>query len=142
MPNIPTVREIRRRKSVVQSHNSRARGGKKRLVPRNALPFCARLPQWQIPDLTFPLTSIAAFRKKDDILDCGPDADAAAHFENTRHSTALHYSPVGVRRNGRNIVSQEHTVVIRRPRENRLVAGSGQSDILRSHNSEVAFGAK
>ena len=59
----------------------------------------AVLPQWQIPDLAFPFTGIAAFRDQDNVLDGGPHCDLSAHFEDARHSHAFHDTAVGMRRN-------------------------------------------
>ena len=72
------------------------------------------LPERQVPDLTFPFTGIAAFREQDNVLDGGPHRDSTAHFEDARHSLTFHDTAVGLRRHGRNIMCQEHAVMIRR----------------------------
>jgi len=67
-----------------------------------------------------------------------PESECGGLLEDARHGLAFHDSAIGMRRNRRNVVSQKDPFPIRRPRQKGFVASPCQSDILRSHNIEIA----
>ena len=90
----------------------------------------AVLSQRQVPDLTFPFTGMAALRQEKNVQGGGPACHPTAYFEDAMHCLAFHDSAIGMCCNRRNIMCEEHAIMVGRSRQNHLIAGSGQPHIL------------
>lgn len=66
----------------------------------------------------------------------------ARDFKDTGHPLALHDTAVGVGCNRRNIVGEEHAIVLGGPRQKRLIRNTRQSSILGSDDIKIAFCAE
>src|ERR1700675_2313706 len=93
----------------------------------NALRPITELPERQISDLAFPFARAAAFRKQENVVNSRAHRNLTADFEHSGHWLALHGAAIGLGCNSRHIVSKQHSILFRSPRQERSVVHSCQA---------------